>query len=470
MVFSSPIFLFIFLPVLIVVYFLVRAELRNFVLLLFSLLFYAWGEPRFVFTALICSLFDWFIAKLIYKYDQNAPTRKALLFISIVLNVALLCYYKYFNFFIENVNLILIKLGVSSLNFTSIVLPIGISFFVFHKIAYLVDVYKMRGKPADNFVTYLLYIFIFPPLISGPILQYHDMEPQLLSRNIELTSIMDGIKRFSFGLAKKVFIADTLAEVANIVFSLPQNQLGFSNAWIGILCFTFQIFFDFAGYSDMAIGLGKIFGFTFKENFNSPYISKSFTEFWRRWHISLSSWIKEYIYIPLGGNRKSVSRTYFNLWVCFFVSGLWHGAQWTFVIWGAYHGLFMVLDKILYTKKIKIIENDFVHMVLTFFFIVISWVIFRADSFHQVGYYLQSMFNPLEMQGKFIYLTNNIKFFFIIAIVISFFPGTKLYKHIMEKYCNSKFDVGLVIASLLLVISICKVAAVDFSPFLYFKF
>ena len=332
MSFASLTFLFLFLPSFLAVYYgalAARSSIRvvNGIALAFSLFFYTWGAPQFVPLLLFSCGFDYFISLRLAAADQNETMRRRLLTLSIAANVGCLLYFKYVNFFVLQTNELLSHLGRSGLDWTPIVLPIGISFITFEKLSYIVDVYRGRTAPARSLVTYLLFIALFPHLIAGPIFRYHDLASQLLNREHRRDKAAAGALRFMFGLAKKVLIADALAPIADSVFALPVSELTAARAWIGILAYTFQIYFDFSGYSDMAIGLGRLFGFEFIENFNHPYISQSITDFWRRWHISLSNWLREYLYIPLGGNRLTPLRTYLNLWIVFLISGFWHGAK-----------------------------------------------------------------------------------------------------------------------------------------------
>ncbi|MFI4957439.1 MAG: MBOAT family O-acyltransferase [Gammaproteobacteria bacterium] len=343
MLFNSELFLFIFLPSIFLLFYTLKKGGSNFILLLASMLFYAWGEPRFFPVILLSVLIDYWLGA---KIAANQYPR---LFITIGVcsNAFLLIYFKYMDFFISATNSFLPSHEIPLLN---IALPIGVSFIVFEKITYLVDIYRKHCLPATSIASYLLYVFLFPKLLAGPIIKYHDIAHQLNGPTHKMKDVGIGFKRFLLGLVKKVLLADTLGEVADAVFDTPANELIFLQAWFGVSCYTLQIYMDFSAYSDMAIGLCRMFGFRLLENFNMPYISKNFTEFWRRWHISLSSWIKEYLYLPMGGNKKGGLRTYFNLWVCFLLSGLWHGASWIFVLWGAYNGIFLIIDKLFWVK------------------------------------------------------------------------------------------------------------------------
>ncbi len=363
MVFTSALFLFLFLPLFITLYFGGKEKYRNSLLILSSLIFYFWAEPIFIFVALASLMIDWYLGNRIFM--APASQKKIWLALSVSLNGALLLYFKYTNFIVQNLNDLLLKTEGATIHWAHVALPLGLSFIVFEKITYSFDIYKGIGKPARTLGLYLLYTLLFPKLIAGPIVKYHEIEKQLESREIIFHDIRYGIFRFSIGLAKKVWVANTLGIIVDKIFQLPPSSLTVSQSWIGILGFTFQIYFDFSGYTDMAIGLTRIAGFRIKENFNFPYVSASFTEFWRRWHISLSTWIKEYLYLPLGGNRGSKGRTYFNLWLCFIVCGFWHGANWPFVFWGFYHGVFLILDKVIwleFSKRLPKICNVALHL------------------------------------------------------------------------------------------------------------
>ena len=344
MVFSSATFLFIFLPVVLVLYYLVPARWRNGILLTASLLFYSWSEPRFIALLLVSITADYFIAR---RMDlAEGGKRKGWLAGSLVLNLAILAYFKYANFFIDNVQQFYSWLGLVPFEWHKVALPVGISFVTFQKISYMVDVYRRDHEAQRRWDVLALYILMFPQLIAGPIIRYKEIVAQLKDRSATDTpdNRLHGLFRFLVGLSKKVLIANVLAQQVDIIFATAPGELAAGTAWIGMLAYTMQIYFDFSGYSDMALGLGRMFGFSFPENFNFPYISQSFTEFWKRWHITLGHWMKDYLYIPLGGNRQGEGRTYLNLVIVFFLSGLWHGAAWTFVVWGLYHGLFLILD------------------------------------------------------------------------------------------------------------------------------
>lgn len=378
MVFSSIVFLFLFLPVVLTAYFLVPRGARNVLLLAASLFFYAWGETTFVIVMLGSIGLNYGFGLWI---DQARGSKYARLpvVLGVLVNLELLALYKYSTFFIDNLNYVLGWFGAAPLLLEGRHLPIGISFFTFQAMSYIIDVYRRDAAPQRNPLNLALYIALFPQLIAGPIVRYQQIADELHSRRSRLVDVAEGIKRFIIGLGKKVLIANTVASGADQIFALPAGELTVALAWLGIACYTIQIYFDFSGYSDMAIGLGRIFGFHFLENFQWPYVAQSIQEFWRRWHISLSSWFRDYLYIPLGGSRGSNARTAFNLAVVFFLCGLWHGAAWNFVIWGLFHGLFLVLERGFFGRWLgqwpRFMRHGYVLVV-----VMAGWVLFRVES------------------------------------------------------------------------------------------
>lgn len=390
MVFSSTIFLFLFLPVVLTGYFLfpsVRA--KNLWLLTASLLFYAWGEPLFL-VLLFAS--TWMNYRLGIWVDVAAEHRKRkfAVTLAIALNIGLLAFFKYANFVVHSANTALGWANVSPLPFPHIVLPIGISFFTFHALSYVIDIYRRKAPAARKLSDTGLYIFLFPQLIAGPILRWSAMAPQFAERVVTRDGFADGIRRFIGGLAKKMIVANTVAVPADNIFALSSAELTTPLAWLGIVCYTLQIYFDFSAYSDMAVGLGKMFGFKFLENFDHPYIATSIKEFWRRWHISLSSWFRDYLYIPMGGNRVSEHRNYLNLVTVFALCGLWHGASWVFVIWGFYHGLFLVLERTRVGAFVDKLPRPLGH-VYALLIVMLGWVLFRADTLTQAVFFLKAL-------------------------------------------------------------------------------
>lgn len=468
MLFSSPFFIFIFFPLFLLLFFGAGKHFRDRILLIGSLSFYLWGEPTFCIIALLSALLDFWLGQKIFHSKKEISKRYVA--IGVMANLSLLIYYKYTNFFISTV-FKLFPEGTFHFELFSIILPIGVSFIVFEKITYLVDLHRGKGLPAKNLLNYLNYVFLFPKLLAGPIIKYHEIEKQLYQRTLMADDVAEGFKRFLRGLIKKVFFADTLGTVANQAFGLSQQDLGFGYAWLGIICFTLQIYFDFSGYSDMALGLARMMGFHLKENFNMPYIASSFTEFWRRWHISLSTWIREYLYVPLGGNQVTPSRTYVNLWICFLLSGLWHGANWTFVLWGAYNGFFLIIDKLIWLKVVDKIPR-LIAVVITFIFIMLGWILFRANNFSQMGYYLKTLFNPYSVSNAFIDITPDIYTAIFIGSLLAFaslIPGyQKISQHYLQWHFRLYFE-GMfygVIGFLM----ITKMVGISYNPFLYFRF
>jgi len=475
MVFSSILFILFFLPAFIITYYLVPGKLKNIVILIFSIVFYSWGGPRFIFVILGTTFLDFHLVRWMSQM-KKANYRRLMLALSVSINLGLLFYFKYSNFFIENVNGVLSLLGSTNhIHWTKLVLPIGISFYTFETITYVVDVYRKVHKPLGNFWSYQLYIIFFPKLIAGPIIRYHDLADQIEDRSKDETidNILIGFYRFAIGLAKKVLIANQMGLYADTVFALNFAELGTYTAWTGILAYTFQIYFDFSGYSDMAIGIARMVGFKFPENFNNPYVSQSITEFWRRWHISLGAWMRNYLYIPLGGNRvKSKSRLYFNLWLVFLASGLWHGASWSFLLWGAYHGIFLVMERAFLLKLYEKI-GKLPSMLLTFFFVVIGWVFFRIEKITDAFAFVKKLF--VYEKGDSTFIDSEFYCYFIIAIFFAFITcfktGIKWQDAIyFNSYNNRKHITVFVSVILLLVLSISSITAFGFNPFIYFRF
>lgn len=471
MVFSSIEFIFYFLPVVLLVYYLVPKGAKNVVLLIASLLFYAWGAPDFICIFIASMICNFMITGKMHR-SSEPKARKLWLTASLVLNIGILAYFKYMNFFVDNLNTLLQFAHHNTLDIARIALPIGISFFTFQSISYTVDVYRKVTEPLRRWYDYMLYISLFPQLIAGPIIRYNTIAEQLVSRNITMEDRVAGFYRFAIGLGKKVLIANTVAVVADEVFAMDYATLSSGAAWIGILAYTFQIYFDFSGYSDMAIGIGRMLGFRFSENFNVPYISQSISEFWRRWHITLGGFMKEYLYIPLGGNRISARRTYFNLVVVFFISGLWHGASWTFVLWGLFHGLFLILDRLFMLDLLKK-AGRLPSILLTFLVVVLGWVLFRAETVGAAAGYYKALF--AFRGGLTTALSPQFVLFFALAIVFSFLPVLKIGDRWMERVFGGVYSkrmaVGLfLIAIMLFFLSVGTLAVTDFNPFIYFRF
>ena len=400
--------------------------------------------------------------------SKNDQHRKILLVLSIIADLGCLFYFKYFNFFIENLN----NITHLNLHFIDVVMPIGISFYTFQAMSYLIDVYRCDVKAQKSIYNLALYITLFPQLIAGPIVKYHDVEEQISNRDSTFEKVSYGIKRFIIGLSKKMIIANTLGVVADQIFSAPAQSLDTPTAWLGAITYSLQLFYDFSGYSDMAIGLGSIFGFKFLENFNYPYISKSITEFWRRWHISLSTWFKEYLYIPLGGNRVSKNRTYLNLLIVFLATGFWHGAAWNFIVWGLWHGFFIVLEKITGWHKME--TKNIFHLCLKHLYaslvFIIGWVMFRAENMTYAFHYIQNMFGLTKI-AKLQHI-NGLDVQSGVVLVVALVCATPIFHKMLDipykhKVLRSLVNIWLMI---LFIISLSIIANATYNPFIYFRF
>ena len=473
MVFSSSIFLLYFLPVFLFVYHLLGKQFKNYFILAVSIFFYSWGAPKFVFVILISTFIDFYIVRTLYRSTEETK-RKLLLGLSIFLNLGLLLYFKYANFFVDNINELLSNFGFEKLGWTKVLLPIGISFYTFQTLTYSIDVYRKASKPLEKVSDYLLYIMSFPQMIAGPIVRFNEIAEQITNRQEKIDDKLIGFYRFCIGLAKKMLIANVMGEQADIIFNQDYETLGSANAWLGIVAYTFQIYFDFSGYSDMAIGLGRMMGFRFPENFNSPYTSRSITEFWRRWHITLGQFMRDYLYIPLGGNRVgSKARWFFNLWLVFLLSGLWHGASWNFVLWGAFHGLFLILDRMFLLKFLKKIGR-IPATLITFFVVMMGWVIFRIEEFSKIKLYFASLFSfdnahASELIPAFIGVG-------CLAVLFSFVCSSSFGQR-LEKFFFQKNEYSLtnniwllIVSMLLFVLSLSAISGSSFNPFIYFRF
>lgn len=479
MVFSSPIFLFGFLPIALAFYFLSPSKMKNITLLVFSLLFYAWGEVFYLFLMLLSIGMNYSFGLLIEKQQLNPKRSKLYVSLGVCCNIALLISYKYANFITDNINILLDKFSVSAIDLSPVHLPLGISFFTFQAISYIVDVYRREVQAQRNVYNLALYIALFPQLIAGPIVRYHDVAKQIVHRKHSLTLVASGIQRFTYGLAKKMLIANPLGEVANSIFALSNDELTLPLAWVGILAYTLQIFFDFSGYSDMAIGLGRIFGFTFLENFNYPYIAKSIREFWRRWHISLSTWFRDYVYIPLGGSRVSTFRVYLNLLIVFIITGFWHGASWNFLIWGLFHGVFLASE---HANLLRVgnlwrpLQHLYVLLV-----VIIGWVFFRVETLPEAIAFIQTMFDFTRLSTPSIYyfqaVSNEAFYAFIVALLLC----VPIYPFMQKKLVIYKNSTSiraifaaelskLLLVSSLLALCLLKLSSSTYNPFIYFRF
>ena len=470
MVFSSLNFLFIFFPAVLLLYFIAPRKLRNGVLLLASLIFYAWGEPVYVVLMLFSILLNYVAGILVDKHRGSRGGKWALL-VSVIINIALLGFFKYSDFFIQNVN----ALTGLSLPLLALPLPIGISFYTFQTMSYTIDVYRGETKMQKNIVSFGAYVSLFPQLIAGPIVRYSTIAEQLDSRRESTDQFACGVQRFVTGLGKKVLLANNIGLVWTQISALSPDQTTVLTAWLGIAAFTFQIYFDFSGYSDMAIGLGKMFGFTFLENFNYPYISKSVTEFWRRWHISLGTWFREYVYIPLGGNRRGLFRQLRNIAVVWLLTGFWHGASWNFVAWGLYYCILLVLEKLFLLRVLQRVPAFFSH-IYTILAFTVGWVIFAFDSLGEGVKYLQVLFGfagvPLADNRAVYLLLSNAVMFVILFLAATPLP-TKLAKRASAKLAAlpvvSILAENLAWAGMLL-LSVAYLVDSTYNPFLYFRF
>ena len=467
MLFSSITFLFYFLPIVIAVYFIIPKRLlwaRNLALLIASLIFYSWGEPVYVFLMIYSACFNWFMAREIERTKDRGGTGRADLFFTIAVDLAILCFFKYFSFVMDNINAVT---GLD-IHYTALALPIGISFYTFQAMSYIFDVYRRKVRAQRSLFKFTLYLSFFPQLIAGPIVKYRDIENQLRSRETSLSDFGDGASRFIVGLGKKVLLANNLGALQATVLALPDSEISAASYWIGAFAFTMQIYFDFSGYSDMAIGLGRMFGFTFNENFNYQYIAESITDFWRRWHISLSSWFREYLYFPLGGNRVPPARHIFNLVVVWALTGLWHGASWTFVAWGLYYCAVLILEKYVYGKILVKLPAAVRH-IYTMLIVSIGWVIFMSDSIKTAIAYLRTCF-LLEGYPIFNTSTHFLLRTSIILMVISILCSTEHPGRMLNKIKSRIPLVWLVIIFTILVLSTAYLLYSTYNPFLYFRF
>lgn len=459
MLFSSITFIYYFLPILLLMYFLVPKKYKNLVLLIFSLIFYFLGEQKYIIILILSCILNYFFGNRIYA----SKNKKIWLIIAIIYNVGQLLIFKYTDFFIENIN----KIFNSSINYLYLVMPIGISFFTFQALGYIIDIYNGKHKPASKLLDFMTYISLFPQLIAGPIVRYSDIEKELVERVHSVDKFAEGISRFVIGLAKKVLIANVLGDLASNLI-----EVDLLSSWLKPIVFTLQIYFDFSGYSDMAIGLGLMLGFRFLENFNYPLIASSITDFWRRWHMSLSSWFRDYVYIPLGGNRVSFIKHMRNIFIVWFLTGFWHGASWNFIIWGLYFAVILVIEKLFlkkYIDKTKIFKYFY-----TSFIVVISFLIFNSNSISEIFNSLGNMFMlnniPISSKSTIYYLKNN-----FVLLIISIIGATPIMKNIISKVKNTKYkgiiDFFEVVGCItLLILATAFLIDESFNPFLYFRF
>ena len=466
MVFSSLEFIFVFLASVLAVYYLVPPKARNIVLLLFSLVFYGWGEPVYVFLMIATITVDYICGYIIGRDLDSKPKRaKVTLIVSIVINLALLGVFKYYDFFAGTLNSLLGRGVFPTLGLT---LPIGISFYTFQALSYVIDVYRRDARVQKNIAAFGTYVTLFPQLIAGPIVRYADVDDQLRERTHSLTLFASGCRTFICGLAKKILLANAAGAMWNSLSAAAEpDALG---AWLAIVFYTFQIYFDFSGYSDMAIGLGKMFGFSFRENFYYPYVSESITEFWRRWHISLSTWFREYVYIPLGGNRKGVGRTYFNLFCVWLLTGLWHGASWNFVLWGLYYFALLVIEK---TFLLRLLERapKFLRHIYSMAAVIFGWLLFVIEDVSSIGAYLSRMFGGTGVFATQITVYELVRNLVFLAILIlaSTPASKKLWYKLYSKGTPWRI-VKSVVCAIAFVLCIAYLVDSSYNPFLYFRF
>lgn len=475
MVFSSILFLVYFLPLFLLLYYAIPSRFKNAYLLLASIFFYSWGAPRFIFVILGTTILDFI---LVHRMDKAGSefVRRAYLVTSVSVNLGLLLYFKYSNFFIENLNAVFTAAGIKPISWMRLLLPIGISFYTFETITYVVDVYRRVHKPQTDFWNYQLYIIFFPKLIAGPIIRYHEFADQISARfySDSFQNRLSGFTRFSIGLGKKVLLANPCGSLADQIMVFDFSAMSTPVAWLGILAYTMQIYFDFSGYSDMAIGLGRMMGFLIPENFNNPYTSRSITDFWRRWHITLGSWMRNYLYIPLGGNKvNSKARLYYNLILVFLASGLWHGASWNFIFWGAFHGFFLVIER---AWLLKVYErlSLFVTVPLTFIIVMIGWVYFRLESFGEANLYVSRLF--AFKFGNWPFIDYTLMAYLALAVMFAFSNLTSLGRICEVSLYQPQFDhrgkqaIFIICAGLICIFSLAAISSVGFNPFIYFRF
>ena len=462
MVFTSISFIYYFLPLLLICYFVVPKKFRNIVLLMFSVLFYFYGEPKYILLMLIEVFISYVVGLLIDKYKS-----KNILIIGIFIHVLLFGIFKYFNFIIININ----NLFHSNLNLLNVVLPIGISFYTFQIISYEIDVYNKKVNVQSNILKYFLYVFLFPQLIAGPIVRYQDVNNEIDNRNVTFEMFANGLRRFIIGLSKKVIIANNLGELCNIYLNLGDKSVLFT--WTFAISYMLQIYFDFSGYSDIAIGLGKMLGFNFPENFNYPYMAKSITDFWRRWHMTLSSWFRDYVYIPLGGNKKGVLKQVRNILIVWSLTGLWHGASWNFIVWGLYFGILLILEKFILKKYFSNVPK-FIKCIYTLFLVMISFVIFQGDRLSSAFNIIKGLFG---LNGEL--FINNVTLYYlkgyVLFIVLGVIGATNYVTNLVIKISNGKgkkiinIMETIYLLTLLIIVTMYLIDS-SYNPFLYFRF
>ncbi|MBP3326200.1 MAG: MBOAT family protein [Coprococcus sp.] len=475
MVFSSLTFLFLFLPIVLILYYIIPKQLKNLFILISGLFFYAWGEPIYVFIMIASTLIDYFAGLVIYKFGHKPAMRKAALIISVIMNLSLLGFFKYSGFIIENIN----HIFGTAYGAPTTLLPIGISFFTFQSMSYTIDLYRGNINVQKNPITFAAFVTLFPQIVAGPIVRYEDIADELEDRRIDVDTIWDGILQFVAGLGKKVLIANNIGTLWDTVKVMDFNTVPVATAWLGIAAYTLQIYFDFSGYSDMAVGMGKILGFHFPKNFDYPYESKSITEFWRRWHMTLSGWFKSYVYFPLGGSKKGFARMILNTAIVWFLTGVWHGASWNFIVWGCMYGVIIIMEKVITTVlKNKGKENllnkipNFVKHIYAMVLVSLGWVLFDTDSLSMAFTYMKRMFSfgSTFADNHTTYLLLNFGILLIVAII----GCTSIVKKLAEKLakrqpsCTNILSICYMIIVFLL--STAYLVDASYNPFLYFNF
>lgn len=463
MVFSSIIFLYFFLPIVLAVYYISPDKLKNIVLFLSGLFFYAWGEPIYVFLMLLTVTVDFTAGRVIDKYDSSVAIQRIALIASLTINLGILFTFKYSSFFAE----------VIGIEIDELPLPIGISFYTFQSMSYTIDMYMRKIKVQKNFINYGAYVTLFPQIVAGPIVRYEDVQNEIDNRKINIYLIGEGAVIFIKGLAKKVLLANNIGLLWTEIKGMEYSEISMLTAWLGIIAFTFQIYFDFSGYSDMAVGLGKMLGFNFPENFRHPYISKSISEFWRRWHITLGSWFRSYIYIPLGGNRKGTLRTIVNLLIVWLLTGLWHGASWNFIFWGLYFGIIIIIERLFLGKYLERM-NPILSILYSFVLVVLGWVLFDTANLGDAFEYYKAMFmgNGIVSDEMTLYYLKNYGLIFIVCILGSCGIFEKVTEKLSEKQAGEVFVSAFVpvISVVLFVVSTAYLVDASYNPFLYFRF
>lgn len=468
MVFSSLTFLYLFLPVVLIFYYLVPKQARNFVLFVSGFMFYAWGEPVYIFLMTFTVLVDYTCGRVMTRFSGNQKARLAVLLASIIINLSILMVFKYNSFVVQNLN----DLFGLTITDPKIALPIGISFYTFQSMSYTIDLYRKSVPEQKSFVDYAAYVSMFPQLVAGPIVRYGDVQRELQKRTVSVLNLGEGAGLFIQGLAKKVLIANNVGSLWTRVKEIPASELSVTTAWFGILAFTMQIYFDFSGYSDMAIGMGRMLGFHFPKNFDFPYVSKSVTEFWRRWHMTLGTWFREYVYIPLGGNRKGASRMVLNLLVVWMLTGLWHGASWNFVLWGLYYGILLMIEKLFLSKVLNKIPFS-ITRVYTFILVVLGWVLFEFTDISQAYAYYGAMFGTqgrAVADGTFIYLVSSYGLVFVISLILSTDWLHRLSKGIYRRRPGIAKTIAIVLQVIMLLLCTAYLVDATYNPFLYFRF